>query len=74
MSIKMPNEFYQLLGGLSLLVASVVTRITCYEDDENPDGFPSTFMYIPVVYWTHIYAVLGMIVIADAAITYYKLM
>jgi hypothetical protein len=70
-----PDDYYQFIGGCGFLLAGIVNRAIPLElekQDDKQDVLPSSFMYIPVKYWPHIYALGGLIIMADAANNYYK--
>lgn len=71
--INPPDDYYQFLGGLSFVIAAVILKAIPLELDKlNESEIPSTFMYIPVRFWPHIYTVGGLILMLDAGNNYYK--
>jgi hypothetical protein len=70
--INAPNEAYQFLGGVSLLFSAAINKFVTGEEDDDVEK-SSSFMYIPIEYWSKIYFFLGLVVIADGIAKYYHL-
>ncbi|HLP49663.1 MAG TPA: hypothetical protein VK154_02205 [Chitinophagales bacterium] len=68
---QLPDVFYQFLGGVSFMLAGIMSGIVLktlsHVEDEGSD-----FMYLPVKFWPHIYLIGGLILAVEAASEYYR--